>query len=328
MKRGPGASSNGFARSARAEESTPRLRTLEEKEAAYAQARERIYGKSDVDGAASLTIDQAVGRAEDEDFDPVPRNPYGISSQGLLYEPNLPGQMYSSGHLGEPPDPHMANNPLFGYAPNGMPYGYPPVIPEMGTYTSPAANYVNPQLAYPGFPVGQAPYPGVWIQAEPWQQAQMMPIPLPNQQVSMPQWIYGAPPPMQQAPMMPPPGTAYVGYAPYPYHPAIYPPIMQPVPTRPQPPRSSASSSMSSRSYQDFSRPHSRGSTTSTRSAASSVRVGKMYPANPGPYRQNTMKAPSLGGMTTLTEMDRRRSGRGHSPVSCASNRTESHSYE
>jgi hypothetical protein len=98
---------------------------------------------------------------------------------------------------------------------------------------------------------------------------------------------------------------------------ATYSGLMHPQPTRPQPQHahSSASSSMSSHSHHSHShsRPHSRGSTTSTRSAASSARFGQMYTGNGG-LRQKGMKG-GVNSLTTLGIAQERRSTRGQSPV-------------
>lgn len=140
------------------------------------------------------------------------------------------------------------------------------------------------------------------------------------------------------------PGSNYGGFhtqpqpqpQPQPQRLGSYPPPLQhPQPQRPPPQsHSSASSSISSRSYQDYSRPHSRGSTTSTRSATSSVRIGAMYPAHTHvhahahghshaqqhqQYRQKGIKG-QVNGLTTLGISQDRRAARGHSPVSCPPN--------
>ena len=120
----------------------------------------------------------------------------------------------------------------------------------------------------------------------------------------------------QPMPVIPQGMQPYQTTNPYPPQPGMYPYLVQPTPMRPPAyPHSSSASSISSRSYHDGSRPHSRGSTTSTRSAASSVRLGAMFPAGQPPsYRQTGMKGQGFNGMTSRG-LGERRHTQGHSPV-------------
>lgn len=153
----------------------------------------------------------------------------------------------------------------------------------------------------------------------------------PSQSLPIPAqgWVYlntnGQPPIPQRMPMIPQGVPAY--HQPYAYPPPNqvvqqnnFPQLAHPAPQRPPiHPHSSASSSISSMSYQDWSRPHSRGSTTSTRSATSSIRLGQRYqvgPSQPGFGRQKPPKTQGINGLTSLGLGESRRSTRGHSPSS------------
>jgi hypothetical protein len=232
--------------------------------------------------------------------------------------------------------------------PNGMANGYPPqgMQPNgFGPVTSPFTNGM-PQPPY--MPPGHSNYQ--------WQNqqnvgryngqvvgAQQMPNAMP--QMGMPgyqQW-YGngmgvGNPQMPHVGQMPPPMLmpAMSQHTPMPalpqglpYSPAYYnqpqqypstvsSSLAQPTPMRPGVNHSSTSSSISSRSYQDYSRPHSRGSTTSTRSGASGVRMGARYATDTQPgARQKPMKAQCCHGMTGLGLGDQeKKKSRGQSSVS------------
>lgn len=327
-------------------------KTLEEREAAYAAAREKIYGKGgDVEESPSISKTEGeppsrAAAALEDDIDPVPRRRYPAGGQFEVVYPSL--YHPPKGSHTPSPAPGMADQ----YQQN--PYGY-----------QQAMGY-NYQMDMNGYPLaGQMPSGYTQQQRQPQQgfamqsymdsqynlsQQQAYTVPgwqpqaggaypqmTPNQQYSLMQaqqsgqWQYqqmvSQPMPMIPQGMPYPAGPAF-GYPSQPLQPqlqppqavrpAMYPSLVQPSPQRPLPqPYSSASSSISSHSYHDGSRPHSRGSTTSTKSAASSVRLGAMYPAAQGPgagYRQKGMKQQGLNGMTSLGTEDKRT--RGHSPVS------------
>ena len=290
-------------------------KTLEQREADYALARERIYGNEGANATLSEADGDNRGRtrqrgAESDDDDFVPRQTYGHVQPvyASLYHPKaeLPEQSY------ENPDPSFAyQSQQYAYqqapgyaAPMSSGYNQAVYPPRQGSYVDGSVPSFVPLPVYA---------PG-WVQGEG-----QIPLSHPVQ----PTWQYAMPPgPNQPMPMIP------QGVQPYPqqyyaqqHAHRPYDGLVQPTPVRPGPiphHHSSTSSSISSRSYQDYSRPHSRGSTTSTRSAASSVRIGAMYPANsqgmPG-YRQRGMKSQTLNSMTSLNSGEKR-STRGHSPVS------------
>ena len=331
------------------EAGTSKRKTLEEREAEYALAKERIYGSSSSSAAPSepgvADEEELRGRSvqqrahHDDEIDPVPRHPYGangLPAYPSLYHPGsdgqVPGQMPSQAY--QTPDSMFAFGPNagHGYGVGGMGYS---VYPPAGGY----GNGHSPFIQHTGF--------------GPQWQPQMMP----GQNMGMGgphDWGYNGGPmpgapggPNQPMPMIPqgsmpayPHGYGFgyqqqqMGYAPV--------PLVQPTPTRPGPypvpqPHSSNSSSISSRSYQDYSRPHSRGSTTSTRSAASSVRLGVMYPVGQPSgghgYRQkgikgqnyNNMPGPGAGtGPGISLGVSDKRSARGHSPSSATTTSSRS----
>ncbi|OCF74551.1 hypothetical protein I204_04928 [Kwoniella mangroviensis CBS 8886] len=372
-------------------------KTLEEREAAYAAAREKIYGKS-LEADSNEITSEAIGTVqneepptaqEDEEIDLVPRqlyqqfdvvypslyhppkaepaaappinsnttanqyqsqstNIYGYQSSYTSYPqqidangyPMMP-QAYSSAQTIPPQQPQqnygMMPQTYMDTSQNGymMPQqnGYP--VPVGWQQVPPQQNtaYPNPMIPVPQ-PYGMGPQQQNGMNVpQGWQytQAQIMQTPQQQQQQqqNMPMISQGVPYP-----------TSY-GYSPQTaqpqppipqYRQESYPPLVQPTPMRPpMQPHSSASSSISSRSYQDGSRPHSRGSTTSTRSAASSVRLGAMYPASQGPgYRQRGLKGQGMNGLTSLglgngnaSGMEHKRN-RGQSPVSVSSTTTTS----
>lgn len=335
-------------------------KTLEEREAAYAAAREKIYGKGgDVEESPSISKTEGeppsrAAAALEDDIDPVPRRRYPAGGQFEVVYPSL--YHPPKGSHTPSPAPGMADQ----YQQN--PYGY-----------QQAMGY-NYQMDMNGYPLaGQMPSGYTQQQRQPQQgfamqsymdsqynmsQQQAYTVPgwqpqaggaypqmTPNQQYSLMQaqqsgqWQYqqmvSQPMPMIPQGMPYPAGPAF-GYPSQPLQPqlqppqavrpAMYPSLVQPSPQRPLPqPYSSASSSISSHSYHDGSRPHSRGSTTSTKSAASSVRLGAMYPAAQGPgagYRQKGMKQQGLNGMTSLGTEDKRT--RGHSPSQSSTTTTAS----
>ena len=367
------------------EGSSSRLRTLEEREAAYNKARQRIYGATDGSEEALETTVAPVAtirgprpvQADSDDFETAPRPPPIVVASEPAFQPVYPS-------LYDPPKPTPANgvagpsgqtyDPSSSYQHDTMRQHYAPqpqaqmqMPPYMGNY-QPQPGY-QPEYAHgqqqqygmppymsQGNPYGVPQhagngFPNQWGHPHPRQQQhhhqqqqqqqqqqqhpsygrQQMP---PNQ--SLPQgWMqpnHGqgssqgqGPMPMPNQPMpMIPQGMQYPGAYGHPPQQQVYPPLMQPTPTRPAVhPHSSASSSISSRSYQSYhdgSRPHSRGSTTSNMSATSSVRFGAMYPANQGGgYRQKGIKGQGMNGMNALPGFgtsSEKRSTRAHSPVS------------
>ncbi|ORX36627.1 hypothetical protein BD324DRAFT_626614 [Kockovaella imperatae] len=354
---------NGSSRasSAAGDESTKR-KTLEEREAEYALARQRIYGDTpeaaqppeDAGGAASPLRNAALG----DEIDPVPRYPTGISP----YMP--PEPVYAS--LGHPPKAEPAISPpsqqtraygspdhrAFAFSTPTMPY------PEYGNHSM--QPYQVPRMNHNGHmpnrhAVQQMPFGGQMGQFAPqtgggygspygrygWPQAGQVPygqpplrsmpehIAMQNTMAMSPMVMNGTPqawygmsyPTGQPMPIIPQ-GVQYMGQFGVASHPSgqMYPPISEPTPMRPNimsTHQGSAGSSLSSRSYQDLSRPHSRGSTTSTRSATSSARMGYMYPAGqmPAGFRQHSYKSSTYSGVSNLGTSERR-SGRAHSPSS------------
>ncbi len=350
-----------------------RYRTLEEKQADYELARQRIYGDIMKDGSGPLDEqgpadgEEARGRTarrHEEEPNPVPQHIY--ESAGVmpavfqpvypsLYHPPKSDQHSQAASLSE--DHSSSSN--FAFAPNGNHYPAYPQMPPMQSlggypngaqmsngYTSNSQlgqpqylvqqSYGGPSLhshsTYMGQPVnnfGQTWQEGPPSEAYPAmmppnQPANLMPGQLAMYAMPMPGqgWAYQSG--MQQMtghgypmPMIPQGMQPYQPIYQYPIQQGMYPNLVQPTPMRPNPyPHSSSASSISSRSYHDHSRPHSRGSTTSTRSAASSVRLGAMYPAgHPPSYRQKGLKGQSFNGMTSFG-LGERRSTRGHSPVS------------
>lgn len=346
-------------------------KTLEEKQAEYALARQRIYG--DQDGSVVGSLDERgegdeaeirgrTARRYHDEPDPVPRHPFGDPVAVVpafqpvypsLYHPPKPEQQHP---LVVPPvDQYGGSN--FAFPPNGIQH------PAYSMQPMPVTNGYLDQMpaGYAGnFQPGRAMYPthqpygdhnmppnSAYISQPPpsayanqqWQHGisgnenvssapQYHPNFLPSQ-VSMPPMAtngygWGYPSGMSQMmgsgqpmPMIPQGMQPYQPPYLYPPHQGMYPSLVQPTPMRPNPyPHSSSASSISSRSYHDGSRPHSRGSTTSTRSAASSVRLGAMFPAGePANYRQKPLKGQGFNGMTGIG-MGERRHTRGHSPVS------------
>ena len=317
--------------------------TLEEREAAYALARERIIGPAVDDppsdaqktatfsSSSSMPSSAAVSEPRQEDdtisrptMEPIYPSLSHPSRQETLPIPDrqqlppiFPPYAYSDGnHFFPPPPPPTHNLPQQGYAGQPypsqlgpLPYGGQPYEPPQPSYMSTQA--YNPQ--------GWSQFPGQPMMPDP---SQSLPVPAQG-------WVYlntnGQPPIPQRMPMIPQGVPAY--HQPYAYPaPAQavqqnnYPQLAHPAPQRPPiHPHSSASSSISSMSYQDWSRPHSRGSTTSTRSATSSIRLGQRYqvgPSQPGFGRQKPPKTQGINGLTSLGLGDSRRSTRGHSPVS------------
>ncbi|WVQ80806.1 hypothetical protein IAT38_002912 [Cryptococcus sp. DSM 104549] len=395
MQRAPTAASNpSDAGPADGPSAEPRSKwkTLEEREAAYAAAREKFLGKDgEVQAAAPKTEETSRAAAGlQDDIDPVPRRrpyPNGGGGGGAGFEPVYPSLYrpaksphHSHGHSPGPAQGMQEYPPQqqAGYFQNGMYPAYPvdmygnPVMGAGAGGAYPGAGGHQPQAGYmppfmdggqyvmmpPGGQQGGYQIPGWQAQqaggAYPQQmmgqngQYGMMQ----QQQQTGGQWAYT---PMmgggQPMPMIPQ-GMPYHAPAFYPQQvqgqvpgqplPQMqqqrqlpqqqqYPQLAQPTPTRPQPqPHSSASSSISSRSYQDGSRPHSRGSTTSTRSAASGVRLGAIYSVAQGAgysHRQKGMK--QQGGLNGLTSLgmgsgESKRGTRGHSPSSVTTTSSQS----
>lgn len=346
------------------EASSSRVRTLEEREAAYNKARERIYGSKEasedpVEAVSTIRGPRPIPHDYD-DFETAPRPPPTNSEQ--VFQPVYPS-LYDTpkgpgpNHMG-PAGPAYDQSASYHHQQDAMRQHYGQQAhmqvqtPQyMGSYQSQlgypieCANgsqhqqYGMPSYMQQGNPYGVQPmnngYPGQWGQV---QQQQPHPGMYGRQQMPMNQpmpqgWMQPNQGQMPNQPMpMIPQGMQYPGTYGYPQqqqHQQVqqqsYPPLMQPTPTRPAVnPHSSASSSISSRSYQSYhegSRPHSRGSTTSNMSATSSVRFGAMYPATQGGvYRQKGIKGQMMNGMNSLTGLstpsDKQRNTRTHSPVS------------
>ncbi|ORY33987.1 hypothetical protein BCR39DRAFT_586187 [Naematelia encephala] len=304
-------------------ESARRPLTLEEREEAYNRARERIMGSTATeDIEANLRPDEEEAklrapptrRPDDDEPDPIPRYPNVASAAGIqpiypsLQDPPRTGQS-------APQQAYPAEDPSFAFQGNGVQYPmYGPTNASMPYGPTP-----YPQTAQPPY-MSQALFHNgqVFVPAQNtyWQQPasgyaaqvnnqRMMPVPVDG-------WYNNTMPmPLSNQPLqMIPQGMPFQQQ----YYPqqVMYNHLAQPVPVRPQPQHHSSASSTSSRSLQDFSRPHSRGSTTSTRSATSSVRLGALFPAGQGPgYRQKGMNASNYA----YSRGDRR-STRGHSPES------------
>lgn len=363
------------------ETSSSKVRTLEEREAAYNKARQRIYGATNgSDGALdTTTAPTATIRGPrpvqdvSDDYETAPRQPTVVSEPTFqpvfpsLYDPpktTTNGVAGPSSQSYDPPTSYQHDNMRQHYPPQSQVQmqipSYMPNYQQQSGYQpeyahGPQQQYGMPPYMAQGNPYGMPQhanngYPNQWGQSQqhPHQQQQhhhhhqqqqpaygrqhqQMP---PNQ--AMPHgWMqpnHGqgssqgqGPMPMPNQPMpMIPQGMQYPGAYGHPPQQQVYPPLMQPTPTRPAVhPHSSASSSISSRSYQSYhdgSRPHSRGSTTSNMSATSSVRFGAMYPANQGGgYRQKGIKGQGMNGMNALPGFgtsSEKRSTRAHSPVS------------
>lgn len=335
---------------AASEASSSRAQTMQEREAAYIKARERIYGSSE-DAEEQEAVGTVRGQRplheEPDEFETAPRT--AVTQNEQMFQPVYPSlydppQNSTSGPSAPPYDPPA----VYQHDPMRQGYGQMQMAPYMGDYNGQSGYPAN--LTANGQPYGMPTYitqagpypphqnngyPGQWaMQQQPGYNRQIMP----NQPMTQ-GWTQAPPhqPLMQNQPMpnplmpnqpmpMIPQGMQYPGTYGYPPQPQVYPALMQPTPMRPTVHQhSSASSSISSRSYQSYqdgSRPHSRGSTTSNMSATSSVRFGAMYPANQGGgYRQKGMKGQVGNGMNGLTGLsaapgENRRNTRPHSPVS------------
>lgn len=259
-------------------------KTLEQREAEYALARERIFQQE-----------------PKKTFEPVYASLHHPPKPDRQQEFEMGSNYYDAVQYGYPQ-----------MYPNYYPQGYDSM---MYTWQPPTgqATGMMPQWGYSM--QGRSMQGGAGLVQQQQQQQQhqqqqqqpMQPQQGVGQSISMPTHAIPSIPTIPQIP--PPPNMPTMqqtgAFAPLQHQPYTYgytgPSLQHPQPQRPpMQPHSSASSSISSRSYQDYSRPHSRGSNTSTRSATSSVRLGPMYPAQS--YRQKGMK---------LTNMQR-----GHSPVS------------
>ncbi len=321
-------------------------KTLEEREIAYLEAKKRIYGPNNIDddsisATASQPRSRQASRYGDDDDDPdVPRRT-AVSEREIVY-----------GSLSHPAAEASSSAPPMGPGPQGGPPSFNPAYDDgYQGMQQPYMPYQNPAMMGPdpnrqlGGPYPNQPYSAhmpMGPYGPPWQHMagqmggaatmqQMMGMMPPAGQGWYPPDM-GVPPqqPHNMMSMMPIPQGMPMPYAPpMPYGPQQQmqqgrpygPPLAHPTPMRPGlDPLSSTASSISSRSYQDVhSRPHSRGSTTSTRSAASSVRLGGMYPSGQQSYgyRQKAVK-PSQGSFSSSIgrpTIDTRRSGR-QSPVS------------
>jgi hypothetical protein len=341
-----GSHSRGVSANGEAEEGAAKKKTLEEREADYALAKERIYGKAENQRTPVVQGDEdgrgrtARARAgEATDLNTYDGNAALYPVYPSLYHPPKPDALSNISQQIQ----YTSTDPNFAFQMNGMQYspytqgsgyvngtgqypiqqGVPFVTPQNGQAYGMQQPYVDgngnqmymPQNGYPGGQQWhQQGYPG------------MIPVPgqMPMPQMGMngsntPNGWYPGQIPMMGGPMPMIPQGVQAFPTQYAYPPQMSQNhLVQPTPLRPQTlhHHSSASSSISSRSYQDGSRPHSRGSTTSTRSATSSVRLGAMYPGGGGPnYRQKGMKGQGLNGMTSLGWGDRGQR-RAHSPVS------------
>lgn len=323
------------------ESSGPRGKTLQERAEAYALARKRIIGDDDIGDDDSLSAGASAGNSrsrqtsrfgddDDDEIDAVPRRPFGPDHEFVypsLYHPAPENQQFQPPPLNPGATTALQGNAAYGYQPTPSHYqssGYIP--PAMGQQ---AIGFENRQYNLPSYanqPYGQLPMAAYG--QTPWAQpGSMGPGSMMGQQMSMMPMAQGWYPP--EMPMIPQ-GPSMMPMIPQgmPYAPNLGyqgPVLAQPTPIRADP-LSSTSSSISSRSYQDVhSRPHSRGSTTSTRSAASSVRLGVMYPSAQQPgygYRQKAVK--SQNNFSTIKGVnlhESKRNGR-QSPASTASSRS------
>ncbi|BEJ13028.1 hypothetical protein CspHIS471_0302020 [Cutaneotrichosporon sp. HIS471] len=329
-------------------ESSGARRTFEERELAYAAAKKRIYGPDNADddsisASASQPRSRQASRHGDEDDDlDGPRRTLPFERE-IVYGSlsHAAPETLAAPHMGQGP---QGGPPSFNHYDDGYPGMQQPFLGYPNARMMPA----DPnRLIYPNqqFP-GQMPMGGYGSSWPPPPMSGQMVGPSQMQQVMgmMPMGSQGWYPPDMGGPspqgpnmmsMMPIPQGM-----PMPYQPSMYggqqqfqqgrtynPTLAHPTPMRPGlDPLSSTASSISSRSYQDVhSRPHSRGSTTSTRSAASSVRLGGMYPSGQQPYgyRQKAVK-PSQGSFSSSIgrpTFDMKRSGR-QSPASTTSSRS------
>ncbi|EIW70369.1 hypothetical protein TREMEDRAFT_73438 [Tremella mesenterica DSM 1558] len=366
-------SSTEFSAESSAQAQAMKKKTLEERELAYALARQRIYGSGSDPSKTGISnangggneINGSVKQGMDDEFDPVPRHlyagepssPYNASGEPVyasIFHPvksesqpvpqrQAPQQAYA-GYMYHPNQhpTQFVYCPPRTIGPQGYPdeSGYPtPQMAPMGPIPyGPSAQYSEGSSTYIG-PSTQPQYaPSDWPTQPPSQyHNHAPPHPMIPEHMAMPPpgWVYLGPQPPNavgippRMPMIPQGMPAYPQPFPYPpsqsYNSRTLPvarPSMtnggglaQPVPHRPGIfPHSSSASSISSVSYQSYpdgSRPHSRGSTTSTRSATSSIRFGQRYPMNG--LRQGGKSG--INGMTSLVHSDRR-STRGHSPSS------------
>lgn len=373
MQRVPvGSSGSASSRAASAagdsEASGSRFKTMEEREANYALARERIFKDSetiaspDSATAPASTPDEMEQRGRtlrgqprtDEDDDFVPRR-VASSLQPVyasLYHPQPdPTPPLSAYQQRQPSGQDVPGQQVYQHPDNG--YNYQSNVQDMyafgvqnGGFTSTPTQNGYTQQGHPMYTAPNQPYIDHNHQynnangypPQPWQQ--FSPPSQPGSDSPNGTSMYAPAPPMVpgygyppgqmglpgQMPMIPQGAQAFPPQYAYPQQGSPYHQLAQPTPTRPGfPPHqhSSTSSSISSRSYQDYSRPHSRGSTTSTRSATSSVRLGAMYPAQTGGsgarYRQQGMKSQPVGTSLFASSSDGQ-AARGHSPVrdSCA----------
>jgi hypothetical protein len=324
-------------------EGSARIKTLEEREAEYALARERIYGKAEEDASTSINGDEdgrgRTARAkDDDDIDPVPRHPSGMNGSNAIYPvyPSLYHPPKAEPPLSAPlPEHYQAAESNFAFQMNGMQYPQYSQIPMNG-YPNGHYQYPIEQSAQPpflnqpqyvdgngnpiyvqqnGFGTPQWPQQGYQaVQPNMLQGHVQMQMPPMGSGISgqglAPAWGYPQMIGMNpgQMPVIPQGVQAFpIQYAHPPQGQVMYQnhQYAQPTPLRPQALQhhSSASSSISSRSYQDGSRPHSRGSTTSTRSAASSVRLGAIYPIGAGVGPNYRQKGMKGPGFNGMTSL-------------------------
>lgn len=277
------ASSTDIQSNTAADARANRWKTLEEREAAYAAAREKIYGKGgDVEESASISKTEGeppsrAAAALEDDIDPVPRRRYPAA--GGQFEVVYPSLYHPpKGSHTPSPAPGMADQyqqNLYGYQ-QTMGYAYQmdmnsyPLAGQMpgGGYTHPPPQQMQPQQGYAmqSYMDNQYTMSQQQQQAYPvpgWQQPQgggAYPQMTPNQQYSLiqaaqqnGQWQYqqmvNQPMPMIPQGMQYPTGPAFGYPSSQPLQPqqrpaaAMYPSLVQPSPQRPGPQPHSSASS-------------------------------------------------------------------------------------
>lgn len=355
MQRRPQTGANSPATDGNGEGGPTSRKTLEQREAEYALARERIF-QSQAQGQSQTQPPKEPKKAYEPVFASLHHPPKPDRQQefefGAYYDPTAMAPMpygYQAMYPGYPPYQQG-----YEYDP-GMMYGWQAQAQHAGG-PHPQGQAMMQQWGYPmGMQqdMGQQPQAhmqqtmggGQGMQGLPGGHVGMgvavqgmqgghgghgLPGGIPP---SMPSAMQAQPPMQSQASIRVQGSRGYsantYGYG----NPSVQ--LHHPQPQRPpMQPHSSASSSISSRSYQDYSRPHSRGSTTSTRSATSSVRMGNMFAAHAHghgnghahaqghAYRQQGMKWNAHGQNQAPApghgHGNGRVHGRGHSPVSRA----------
>ncbi|WWC89251.1 uncharacterized protein L201_004171 [Kwoniella dendrophila CBS 6074] len=165
MQRAPAQSASGSSSPAEGSSSGPKWKTLEEREAAYAAAREKIYGKS---GESEDNVEIGLERVEvgeqpqvvDDEVDPVPRQlyqQYEVVYPSLYHppkpEPDVPPPINDS-----PTNPNVPNQ--YQLQPNAYGYqsSYPPYPQQMdsNSYSMMSQGYppnqsISSQQSYPTY---------------------------------------------------------------------------------------------------------------------------------------------------------------------------------